>query len=179
MTPTTVVAAVLAAAAVEAPAALVRLVEPWASLYADSTPVATIVVFGHIAALMVAGGLAITIDRGTLRALRNADQRSAHLPTLAASHRVVIPGLVASAVTGVLMFAADLEAYFVSPIYWTKMTLVALLLANGYAMTRIESSMRSGTETDAAWKRLALSARASLFFWFATAFVGVALVNAG
>lgn len=166
------------AAAIAPPAFLVRLTEPWAALYGDSAIVSTIVVYAHIAALMVAGGLAVALDRGTLRAARGAG-RDAHLVALAASHGVVIGGLVASVVSGVLLFAADLEAYFASPIFVTKLALVGLLLANGYVMTRVEASLRgAGAATDAGWKRLALTARASLFLWFATAFVGVALVNA-
>jgi hypothetical protein len=43
-----------------APDALVRLLEPWSQLYGDSNWISTLVVFGHIAALVFAGGLATT-----------------------------------------------------------------------------------------------------------------------
>ena len=166
-------------AAAEAPAALVKLFEPWATFYADSKLVETLVVFGHIAALLFAGGLAVTLDRGTLRAIREPGLRSRHLDELGAAHRVVLAGLALSAVTGVLLFTADLESYFVSLVYWTKMTMIVLLLANGYRMTRVEAALRSGAgNADAEWRRLRFAALASLVLWFAIALAGVALVNA-
>ena len=164
-----------------APVALVKLVEPWSQLYSDSSVLPTIIVFGHIAALLFAGGLAITMDRVTLRVSRGpAEFRWRHLEELARAHRLVITGLGLSVVTGVLLFTADLETYFVSPIYWSKMTLVVLLLLNGYQMTRAESRIRSmpNAEDDAGWRRLRTTASVSLLLWFAIAFLGVALVEA-
>lgn len=167
------------AAAVQAPAGLVKLVEPWSTFYADSKMVATLIVFGHIAALLFAGGLAVTLDRGTLRALRAPDLRARHLIELGASHRVVISGLALSVVSGLLLFTADIEAYFVSPVYWTKMTFIILLLANGYHMKRVEAALRTGSgNADTGWRRLSSTALNSLILWFAIALAGVALVNA-
>ncbi|MGH7677751.1 MAG: hypothetical protein ACRENU_04740 [Gemmatimonadaceae bacterium] len=163
-----------------APAALVRFVEPWSQLYSDSTVLPTIIVFGHIAALVFAGGLAVTMDRGTLRAVHGpAEFRWRQLEELDRAHRLVVFGLVLSVITGVLLFTADLETYFGSPIYWTKMTLIAGLLLNGYVMTRTETRIRSspGAEDDAGWRRLRTTARLSIALWFAIAFVGVALVK--
>ena len=163
-----------------APAALVRFVEPWSQWYSDSTVLPTIIVFGHIAALVFAGGLAVTMDRGTLRAVHEAAEfRWRQLEELDRAHRLVVFGLVLSVITGVLLFTADLETYFGSPIYWTKMTLIAGLLVNGYVMTRTEARIRSspGAEDDAGWRRLRTTARLSIALWFAIAFVGVALVK--
>ncbi len=88
-------------------------------------------------------------------------------------------GLALSVASGMLLFTADLEAYFVSPVYWTKMTLIVLLLVNGYRMTRAEAALRAGgANEDAEWRRLRFAASASLALWFAIAFAGVALVNA-
>lgn len=166
-------------AAAEAPAALVKLFEPWATFYADSKLVATLIVFGHIAALLFAGGLAVTLDRATLRAIRAPELRARQLDDIAASHRTVLAGLALSAVTGVMLFTADLEAYFVSPVYWTKMTFIVLLLANGYRMTRADEALRAGSDNaDALWHRLRFAALASLVLWSAIALLGVALVNA-
>lgn len=164
-----------------APAALVQLAEPWSQLYADSAMLPILVVFAHIAALVFAGGLAVTMDRATMRAARGAAElRWRQLEELGRAHRLVITGIVLSAITGVLLFAADLETYFGSPIYWTKMALIALLLANGYGMTRTESRIRStpSAQDDAGWKRLRLMAAISMTLWFAIAFAGVALVKA-
>lgn len=162
-----------------APEVLVRLAEPWAQLYADSAVVSTLVVFGHVAALVFAGGLATTLDRATLRAARGGgESRTRQLDELEAAHRMVVAGLALSVVTGVLLLAADLETYLGSWIYWTKMALVALLLANGFVMTRTERAIRAASDGSALWERLRLTAIASLVLWFTIAFAGVALVNA-
>jgi uncharacterized membrane protein len=168
-------------AGVAAPATLVRLLEPWSHVYSDSKVLPTIIVFGHVAALVFAGGLAVTMDRATLRAARGAaDLRARQLDDLGAAHRFVIFGLSLSAVTGVLLFTADVETYFTSRIFWTKATMIVLLLANGYAMTRAEHRIRHSANTaDGAWQRLRWTARVSLVLWFAIALAGVALGNAG
>lgn len=138
----------------------------------------TLVVFGHIAALVFAGGLAVTLDRATLRAARgSADERVRQAGNLAGAHRLVIGGLALSAITGVLLFAADVETYFVAPVFWTKMALVAALLINGYLMTRVEARLRPLEDSEGAWKAMRRTAIASMILWFATTFVGVALVN--
>ena len=162
------------------PESLVKLVEPWSSFYSDSTLTSTLVVFGHIAALLFAGGLAVTLDRATLRAVRGpAEFRARQLDDLRAAHRLVVTGLGLSVVTGALLFAADLETYFGSWIYWTKMGLIVLLLINGYMMTRTEARIRATpAAADAGWKSLRISAALSLLLWFAIAFLGVALVQA-
>lgn len=163
------------------PDALVRLVEPWSQLYSDSKLLPTLIKFGHIAALVFAGGLAVTLDRATLRASRGASEyRWRQLEDLAAAHRLVVIGLALSLLTGVLLFTSDLSTYFVMWIFWTKLTLIALLLTNGYAMTRIESRIRDtpNAADDQGWKRLRLTAAVSMFLWFAIAFAGVAIVNA-
>ncbi len=163
------------------PEALVKLVEPWSALYSDSTVIPTLVVFGHIAALVFAGGLAITLDRATLRAVRGpAEFRWRQLEELRAAHRLVVFGIGLSVVTGVLLFAADLETYFGSWIYWTKMTLIAMLLLNGFLMTRVEGRISStpNAADDTGWKQLRMNAIVSLVLWFSIAFAGVALVKA-
>jgi len=163
-----------------APEALVRLFEPWSQLYGESTPIATLVVFGHVAALVFAGGLAVTLDRATLRAFREGGAAREHqLRQLAASHRVVVTGLGVSAVTGLLLLAADFEAIFESPIFWTKLVLIGVLLANGYGIVRAERQVRAGGPgAEAGWSALRRTAIASLVLWFLVAFVGVALAMA-
>jgi uncharacterized membrane protein len=163
------------------PQALVRLAEPWSQLYGDSTVIPMLVVFGHIAALVFAGGLAITLDRATLRAARGpAEVRWRQLEELRSAHQLVVVGLGLSVVTGVLLFTADLETYFGSWIYWTKIGFIVLLLFNGYRMTRIEARISStpNAADDSGWKQLRTSAVVSLVLWFTIAFLGVALVKA-
>ena len=166
-----------------APTGLVHLLEPWAHAYGDSKLLPTLVVFGHIAALVFAGGLAVTLDRATLRAARpngSAEHRWRQLEELERAHRFVLTGLALSLVTGLLLLAADIETFFGSWIFWTKMGLIALLLANGYLMTRTESRIRNtpNAADEAGWKRLRIAAMVSFFLWFTIAFAGVALVNA-
>jgi hypothetical protein len=163
------------------PAALVQFVEPWSQLYGDSKLLPTLIVFAHVAALVFAGGLAVTMDRATLRAAHGpAEFRWRQLEELARAHRLVITGLGLSVVTGVLLFTADLETYFVSWIYWTKMSLIALLLINGYVMTKTETRIRltPAAADERGWKRLRTTASVSILLWFAIAFAGVALVKA-
>ena len=158
---------------------LARFVEPWAHLYADSKLVATIVTFGHIASLLMAGGLAVATDRSTLRALRlAAADRDRHLEELGGVHRLVVGGLALSVITGLLLFASDVETFLGSWIFWLKMALICVLLVNGYAMTRAESALRADASEGApSWARLRRSALVSVGLWYAITLAGVALVN--
>lgn len=165
-----------------APAALVRFLEPWSQLYGDSSVLPTIVVFGHVAALVFAGGLAVTLDRATLRAARGSSElRWRQLRELQTAHRLVLVGLGFSVVTGLLLLAADVESYFGSWIFWSKLGLIGLLLGNGWAMTQAEGRIAStpNAADDAGWRTLRRTAAVSIVLWFAIAFAGVALVNAG
>jgi hypothetical protein len=150
-----------------APAALVRFVEPWSQLYSDSAILPTIVVFVHIAALVFAGGMAVTLDRATLRAAKGSSElRWRQLAELGRAHR--------------LLFTADLETYFGAWVFWLKLSLIALLLVNGFVMTRAEARIGStpNAADEAGWKQLRLTAAVSIVLWFAIAFCGVALVKA-
>jgi hypothetical protein len=159
--------------------ALTRLLEPWAHLYADSKMVATIVTFGHIASLLMAGGLAVATDRATLRALRlAAADRGRHLDELAGVHRLVLTGLAVSVLTGVLLFASDVETFVGSWIFWGKMVLVAVLLINGYVMTRAERVVRADCAgSSPSWGRLRRTALVSVGLWYVITLAGVALAN--
>jgi hypothetical protein len=165
--------------AVGAGSALARLCEPWAHVYADSKLVATIVTFGHIASLLLGGGLAVATDRATLRALRIAAvDRGRHLDELSGVHRLVLGGLVLSVLTGVLLFGSDVETFWASWVFWLKMGVLCVLLGNGYVMTKAEESLRADAAEDSpAWVRLRRTARVSLSLWFAITFLGVALMN--
>ena len=166
-------------AAATTSAALARLFEPWAHLYADSKLLATAVTFGHIASLLMAGGLAVTTDRATLRALRlAAAERGRHLEDLSGVHRLVVGGLALSLITGLLLFASDVETFAGSWIFWVKLTMICVLLGNGYAMTRAERSLRDdAAEASPAWARLRRAALFSVALWYAITLAGVALAN--
>ncbi|HEX2602154.1 MAG TPA: hypothetical protein VHL32_08565, partial [Gemmatimonadaceae bacterium] len=104
------------------PEGLVKFLEPWNSFYSDSKLVNTIVTFVHVASLLVGGGAAIAADRDTLRAASWGEtERSHHLAELRALHRVVIGALVLVVLSGLLMLAGDIESFWGSKVYWTKM----------------------------------------------------------
>ena len=161
------------------PQLLVNLAEPWAKLYSHSSVLATIVGFLHVAPIVVGGGLAIAIDRWTLRLRHDEpDARARHLVELGAAHRVVLGALALSFVSGIALFAADIETFFGSWIFWVKMGLIVLLLVNGARMTRTERALRVGdVNADAAWRRLHTSAITSLALWLTITLAGVALMN--
>jgi uncharacterized membrane protein len=163
---------------------LTSFAEPWKRVYDDSKVLATFVVFAHLAALLVGGGLALAADRATLRAAGGEpEERERQLAALGLTHRVVIPALSLSFVTGVLLFLSDVETFAGSIIFWTKMGLVVLLLLNGLLMTRVESALRRANPVGAAatdavlWQRLRLSAVMSGALWLITLLAGVALTN--
>jgi uncharacterized membrane protein len=160
-------------------AALARVFEPWAHLYADSKVIATVVTFGHIASLLMAGGLAVATDRATLRALRlAANERGRHLDDLSGVHRLVVGGLVLSLATRLLLFASDVETFVGSWVFWLKMAMICVLLGNGYAMTKAERSLRAdAAETSPAWTGLRRAALVSVALWYAITLAGVALAN--
>ncbi len=160
---------------------LTAAVEPWKRFYDDSTIAQTAVVFAHLGALLIGGGLALTLDRGTLRAVRGGStDRARQLDALGEAHGTVVGALLVAAVTGAALFLADVETFATSPVYWTKMALVALLLANGRAMTLQERRVRAhGGSADAAqWRGLRVTAITSAVLWLATLLAGVALTNA-
>jgi hypothetical protein len=169
----------LGASPAAATSALARLFEPWAHVYADSKILATLVTFGHIASLLMAGGLAVATDRATLRALRlAASERGRHLEELSGVHRLVVGGLTLSVITGLLLFASDVETFVGSWIFWLKMAFVCVLLANGYMMTRAERTLRAdAAEASPAWGSLRRSALVSVALWYAITLAGVALMN--
>ena len=160
--------------------------KPWAALYSDSRAVSSAVTFFHLAGLLFAGGLAVTSDRATFRALRGTeDDRSRLLVDLANSHAWVIGGLSVIFASGILLALSDVKTFGPSPIYWTKMSLVALLLINGALLQRTEKKLRAGTllsqstaPVQRLWKRLRFAAASSMVLWTAIVLAGVVLVEA-
>jgi hypothetical protein len=161
------------------PKALVKALEPWSDFYSHSKTAATVVTFLHVGGLLLAGGLAIAADRGSLRALRlAAGERTHYLRELASVHRWVLTGLTVVVASGLALLTADIETFFGSWIFWTKMALVALLLVNGLIMTRVEASLTAnGADASPHWRRLHRVAVSSLALWFVITLAGVALTN--
>jgi uncharacterized membrane protein len=161
------------------PQSLVTLVEPWMNFYNDSKLTQTLVLFGHVGGLLIAGGLAVATDRGTLRAGAWADaDRRRHLDEMGLLHRSVIAGLAVTMISGLLLLTADLEALWGSRIFWVKMILVVLLLANGARMQRVEAGLHLDSSADSPlWKSLRSAAIVSLTLWVTITLAGVALLN--
>lgn len=161
----------------QTPPALAQLVAPWAHLYSHSSAASTSVTFLHVASLVVGGGLAIAVDRATLRQhATDAVARDRQLHDLASAHRVVLGSLTIAVASGIALLATDLDTFLGSRVFWLKMALVALLLGNGALMTRVEGRLRGGSaDADAAWRRLRRIAIVSIALWLAVTLAGVAL----
>jgi hypothetical protein len=157
--------------------------KPWAALYSDSRAVSSAVTFLHLGGLLFAGGLAISTDRATFRAIRGNDEdKSRLLVDLGNSHAWVLAGLTVIFLSGLLLALSDVKTFGTSPIYWTKMSLVALLLVNGVNLQRTERRLRAMTLVDQSrlsglWSRLRFAAGTSMFLWTAIVLAGVILVE--
>lgn len=158
---------------------LAAAIAPWADFYNASKVAQATVTFGHFGGMMTAGGFALASDRSTLRAATAADgDRVRHLRDLATVHPIVVGALTVTTLSGLLMFAADLENLAVSAIFWSKMGLIALLLFNGYAMLRTERRLHLNPVDARQWKRLRVASLTSLALWFAVVLAGSILPNA-
>ena len=160
-----------------APAFLIHLCAPWKELYDHSKLLEVGIPSIHVASLLLGGGIAVSADRSTLRALKRPPaERAVHLEELGTVHRTVLTGLGVSFITGIALLASDLESFLGSWVFWTKMALVALLLLNGLVMTSAERALRTDShESHPAWTRLERVALVSFVLWFATTVAGVAL----
>lgn len=153
--------------------------KPWAEWYSRSKAAQAGIEFLHVGSLLVGGGFALASDRAVLRALRSdLHQRERVLRELSTIHTPVVMALGVSAISGVLLLASDVGTFIVSPVYWTKMTLVLLLLANGYQLMRAEQRLNTDPSPgNGAWPRLKLGATASIALWLSTTLAGVILLN--
>lgn len=160
--------------------ALVELAKPWARFYSKSDAAQTLILFAHLAGTLGGGGLAIAADRAMWKARTGTDEvRARLLAEVAATHRSVITGLTVAMLSGALMLAADVETYVPSPIFWSKMAALALLLANGAWLRSLErGAQRAPATLPVAWPRLTLASRFSYALWFAVVLGGVMLMNA-
>ena len=157
---------------------LSHLIESWVSLYANHAALRTGIEFMHIGGLVAGGGCAITADLATITAVRDGSAaRTTQLHLLKQTHRIVVLGLVALAMSGLLLFGADVQTFLYSRIFWLKMGLMVLLLINGLLLLRGERQVQRGERH--AWARLHYTAVASLVLWFLTTLAGAALPNIG
>ena len=161
--------------------------EPWRRVYAHSPLLSTLILFGHLGGLFAAGGLTVAAERATLR-LDPSDERDRrrHLTDLERLRRPVWIAFVVALISGALLFLADVEAFALSPIFWTKMALVALLLANSVYTARLDTALRRDQSEPGAqradrrsgrWRRRRAGAVASAVLWFGLVLVGTALAS--
>ena len=149
----------------------------WQGYYSDHQAVSVAIKYLHIAATMVGGGLAISLDRQVFTAVRNTGEiRATALRQLHGAHRTVIAALVVSTVSGVLMTAADLDTFLGSKVFWMKIAVFTALLANG-AILRVAGTAAAQDES-AAWRRLKITSIVSLALWLLTTFIGTLLTVA-
>jgi hypothetical protein len=154
-----------------------ELVDSWASLYANSAAIRSGVSFVHAGALLAGGGCAIAADLWTLKAFRRGtDSLSLELDRLQDVHRIVMGSLVLVVASGLLLIAADLQAYLETTAFWAKMALVLLLVVNGAVLW--SAGVRASAGHAAAAKRLRLVSVFSVVLWFTTTLLGAVLPNA-
>ena len=155
---------------------LLGLTTGWASLYANSKALITAVTFLHLAGIMLGGGAAVTFDRLTLRLSRaSAAARTAHLAQLEAVHTMVLVGLGMMFVSGALMFAADVDTFAGSRLFWLKMLVVALVVGNGALIVRARTWL--GVSGEERWGRLKAVSVVSLVLWLAAVLLGTLLAT--
>jgi hypothetical protein len=158
---------------------VVRLAAPWHHLFDRSRPVEMATVGTHVLAMLVAGGLAIAHDRGSLRASRFSDViRGHHLDELRAVHRPVIIALAVTMASGVALFASDVETYAFSLTFWIKLGLIALLLVNALTMQSSERTLSvspAGGAAALAWSRIRVSSVVSMSLWASIVLISIVL----
>ena len=113
---------------------LAALCSSWGSYYGNHQALSVTIRSLHLLALVVGGGTAVAADRRVLTA-RQAGLLADAVGYMQRSHRLVISAFVVIVLTGLLMALADVETYSVSVLFWTKMGLVTLLIANGGILT--------------------------------------------
>lgn len=157
---------------------LAGLARPWATLYADHTWLQTTVMFVHLSGIFLGGGFAIATDRDTFIAVRAArlSGQIRHLGRLRTIHKPVMLGLVLALASGFLLFAADIEHFSGSVVFWLKMVLLSALLGNGYLLKRTEAALNTGKpDSPLLWGRLWKISAASMVLWLAVILAGTLL----
>ena len=169
---------------------LTTLLLPWSEFYAASAWIPTTILAVHVLALFAGGGIAISADRRVLLAqpgTREAYQAAAE--DLRTTHALVIGALVLMVSSGVALATSDIGTFAVSRVFWAKMTMFVVLIANGAFMRRTESRvLTAATNVGVAidetttwpsaqlpWTVLKRSAAVSMVAWFVIVLLGVVL----
>ncbi len=157
---------------------LIGLISWWNGYYGNHQLVSVSIRFLHLAGLLLGGGTGLFADRRVLRAARTgSDTPEAVLEFLAQTHVQVIAGIMVVGLTGTLMFAADTATFLVSRVFWVKMGVVALLVANGSGILLLErKAARRGAA--AVWPQLIVVSSVSAILWLTALFMGTLLTVA-
>jgi hypothetical protein len=150
--------------------------ETWASIYANHAALRTTVAFVHVGGLLVGGGCAVAADLAVISATPTLLPRAEFQPS-AQTHRLIFAGLAALSISGLLLFAADVDTFWHSRVFWLKMALVVVLLANGTLLLIAERQVRLGHPRGLV--RFRNTALVSLVLWLLTTLAGAALPNIG
>lgn len=145
------------------------ILDSWSALYSNHASLRTAIEFAHVGGLLAGGGSAFAAD---LALMRGRDPQF-----LKQTHTLVVGGLFALFISGILLFAADVDTYLYSRVYWIKIGLVVILTVNGAVLWRAERRAAAGDT--GAWAALRYTAIISLILWFATTLAGAALPNIG
>ena len=158
---------------------LAAALKPWADYYGNTKPLQAGIEFLHVGGLLVGGGFALASDRAALRCLHApVDRQKYVLREFSSIHTPVIIALGVTATSGLVMLTTDIGTFLASPVFWTKMALVALLLSNGYLVKRTEEQLNADPSPgNRAWPRFRFGAIASMTLWLATTLAGVTLLN--
>ena len=155
---------------------LTQAVSSWSAVYSGSPVLRTLVAFVHIAGLVGGGGAAVAADRAALKATRRGRRFTREqIDAIHSTHRVVLAGLAAVIVSGLLLFAADVSTYAPSKLFWIKMGMVVVLMINGALLVRV--GRRTGLPDERTRWALRWTASVSLALWFLTTLAGAALPN--
>lgn len=127
-------------------ATLAQALASWNSYYGNHQALSVTIRYVHLAALLVGGGTALALDREIFGLRRSTSQvRDATIARLNRAHALVIASIVFIVASGFLMAGADVETYLVSPTFWIKMALVAILLVNGAVLARAGRTSATGS----------------------------------
>ncbi len=174
-----------------------RWVETWAELYGSSAAVQAVALYGHLAAVVSAAGLALGADRKIVRARRaSRTRRIRALRDWRRTHRFVLASLALGMLAGIGLLLSDVPRFLPSWIFWVKMTLLGVLVANGRVMERHVGRLFAtrghddagdaaapavadpGPTPDDEWAPLARASIRSAWLWAATLLAGVLLTTA-
>jgi hypothetical protein len=151
-----------------------NVIVAWAHLYSNSKGLSTTITFAHFAGMLVGGGFAIVADRDAFRIARDAAPALAkELEAMRVVHVWVIGGLIVAVASGLLMMLADLHTYATSTVFWIKIGLFVLLVANGFARIRSEAAILNGAAGGRTWLRR--TSVASAVLWLAVVWISTVL----